>query len=79
MCAEILWRMRVKKYPASTIKEVLDYIRENGYVCYYTGMSLDRDPRSLYNHFKKHTKVIKKKPIYWVRLYPKVKCLEGDV
>ena len=121
LCAEILWRMRAKKYPASTIKEVLDYIRKNGYVCYYTGMALDRDPQSpwyvvldhwmpgnpkkvvltsalfnsmksdltekefwyyieqLYNHFKKHTKVIKKKPIYWARLYPVVKCLEGDV
>jgi uncharacterized protein (DUF983 family) len=122
VCAEILWRMRVKKFPASTIKEVLDYIRKYGYVCYYTGMSLEMEnPKSpwyvvldhwmpgnpkkvvltsavfnsmksdltekefwyyieqLYNHFKKHTKVIKKKPIYWARLYPAVKCLEGDV
>ena len=33
----------------------------------------------MYNHFKKHTKVIKKKPVYWFRLYTGVKRLEGDV
>lgn len=120
-CAELIWRMEIKKYPASTKKQVLDYIREHGYVCYYTGMKLDHDPRSpwyavldhwmpgnpkkvvltsalfnsmktdlterefwyyieqLYNHYKKHTKVIKKWPIYWFRLYPEAKCLAGDV
>jgi len=47
ICAEVLSRMRIKKFPASTIKEVLDYIGKNGYVCYYTGMSLvTRNARS---------------------------------
>ena len=46
MCGELIWRMEVRKYPLATRKAVLDYIRQYGYVCYYTGMPLDQDPRS---------------------------------
>ena len=33
--------MIVDQYPSSTIKNVLDFVRKNGYVCYYTRMPLD--------------------------------------
>jgi hypothetical protein len=46
MCAELVWRMEIKKFPAATVKQVLDSIREHGYVCYYTGMPLERNPLS---------------------------------
>lgn len=35
------------KFPKKTSKAIWDYIRKNGYVCYYTGMRLDlEDPKS---------------------------------
>jgi hypothetical protein len=40
-CSKIYHRTRNKHFPSKTIKAIWDYIRKNGYVCYYTGMQLD--------------------------------------
>src|SRR5208283_386086 len=43
ICSQFIRRMIVDQYPPSTIKNVLDFVRQKGYVCYYTGMPLDMD------------------------------------
>ncbi|MDE2028220.1 MAG: hypothetical protein KGK03_04245 [Candidatus Omnitrophica bacterium] len=45
VCHELARRMAAKRLPASTIKDIWDYLRQHGYVCYYTGMKLDTDNR----------------------------------
>ena len=46
-CSKLYHRMRNKLFPPKTVKAIWDHVRRNGYVCYYTGMSLDtEDPKS---------------------------------
>lgn len=45
-CAKFGRRMK-SKFPKQASKAIWDYIRKNGFVCYYTGMRLDlKDPKS---------------------------------
>jgi len=44
-CTKTARRMKLLRLPAKTKKAVWDYIRQYGYLCYYTGMELDqKDP-----------------------------------
>lgn len=46
-CSKLYHRMRNKQFPPDTVKAIWDYVRKNGYVCYYTKMPLDtQDTRS---------------------------------
>ena len=110
-CAHTAHRLKWLRLPAKTKKAIWDYIRQYGYVCYYTGIPLDfEDYRSawyftfehvapgeskkvvlasallnemksdlsenefwyyikqLYNYKKNHTKIRKRKLVYWYRL-----------
>jgi len=40
-CARIAYRMKRARFPRKTINGVWAYVRKYGFVCYYTGMSLD--------------------------------------
>jgi hypothetical protein len=42
-CAKFGRRMRTKHFPAETVKAIWEYIRQYGYVCYYTGLPLNLD------------------------------------
>ena len=59
LCARYMIRMKEDKLPPETIKEVCDYIHENGYKCYYTGMMLEVNDSSspwycVLDHWKPH-------------------------
>jgi hypothetical protein len=41
ICSRIAYRMKMLRLPTTTKKAIWDYIRKNGYVCYYTGMPLE--------------------------------------
>lgn len=46
-CSRISIRMKGARFPRKTINGVWNYVRKVGYVCYYTGMTLDMDdPKS---------------------------------
>ena len=40
-CAQFGRRMRIKRFPIKTVKEIWKYIHKNGFVCYYTQMPLE--------------------------------------
>ena len=42
-CSRLAYRMKRARFPREAINGVWDYIRKYGYVCYYTGMTLDLD------------------------------------
>src|SRR5665213_908062 len=44
-CAKFGARMRTKRFPPATVKAIWEWIRQNGYVCYYTGMLLELENR----------------------------------
>jgi len=51
--------MIIKQLPPKTVEAIWGYVRENGYVCYYTGVSLDMtDPHSpwycVFDHWIPH-------------------------
>ena len=45
ICRQFAVRMSAKRLPPSTIEDIWNYVRRYGYVCYYTGMSLDMENR----------------------------------
>ena len=46
-CARVAFRMKHGRLFRECINDVWDYVRKNGYVCYYTGMPLQMDdPKS---------------------------------
>ena len=46
-CSRFAIRMAAKKLPGKTVESIWGYVRQYGYVCYYTGMPLDMtDPHS---------------------------------
>lgn len=114
-CAKIVYRLRHESQhlPPDTIEDTINYIRKNGFTCYYTGMALNMtDPTSPWycflNHWRpgdlgkivitsallnvmkadltedefwyyiqaladykeKGKKILKKRPVFWNRLYP---------
>jgi hypothetical protein len=57
-CAKFGHRMKAK-FPKEASRAIWDYVRKNGYVCYYTGMRLDMDnPKSpwycVFDHWMPH-------------------------
>jgi len=42
-CSRLVFRMRLERFPRKSINSLLDYLHKYGFVCYYTGMSLDTD------------------------------------
>jgi hypothetical protein len=47
VCSQLSKRMSTEHFPAKTRKRIWNYIRKNGYVCYYTQMPLDTyNPKS---------------------------------
>jgi len=58
-CIKIVYRLRheAKQLPPKTIEDTLNYIRSEGYVCFYTKMKLDmKDPASPWYCFLNHWK-----------------------
>jgi len=56
-CVKIVYRLRheAKHLPAATIEDTLKYIRQEGFVCFYTRMKLDmKDPTSPWYCFLNH-------------------------
>ena len=58
-CARIAFRMKARQYPPWVVKKIWEYVRQYGYVCYYTGMTLDMvDPKSafycVFDHWAPH-------------------------
>jgi len=58
-CSQFSLRMVIKQFPPKTREAVWDYVKKNGYVCYYTKMQLDMtDPHSpwycVFDHWKPH-------------------------
>ena len=56
-CFKIVYRLRheAKHLPPKTVEDTLNYIRKNGFVCYYTKMKLDmKDPTSPWYCFLNH-------------------------
>jgi hypothetical protein len=56
-CSRLVFRMKLARFPRQAINAVLDYLHKYGFVCYYTGMSLDTDdPKSpsylVFDHWK---------------------------
>ncbi len=56
-CSRLVFRMRLERFPRKSINSLLDYLHKYGFVCYYTGMSLDtHDPKSpwylVFDHWK---------------------------
>jgi len=46
-CAKFVARLHSKGLPPETIDDTLEYIRQNGFICYYSGIQLDLDdPKS---------------------------------
>jgi len=46
-CSKFVARLHSKGLPPATIQETLEYIRQNGFICYYSGIKLDLDdPKS---------------------------------
>jgi hypothetical protein len=41
ICSQLSKRMSTEHFPLKTREGIWNYIRKNGYVCYYTKMSLD--------------------------------------
>lgn len=63
VCVKIAIRLRQdhKRLPPETVEDTFNYIRKNGFVCFYTGMRLDlTDPPSpwycVFNHWKPRDK-----------------------
>jgi hypothetical protein len=57
ICVKIVYRLRRegKHLPPETVEDTLNYIRKNGFVCYYTKMDLDmKDPTSPWYCFLNH-------------------------
>ena len=40
-CSAFSARMRQRRLPSETVEAIWDYVRKNGYTCYYTGMPLE--------------------------------------
>jgi hypothetical protein len=56
-CVKIVYRLRheAKHLPPETIEDTLDYIRQEGFVCFYTKMKLNmKDPASPWYCFLNH-------------------------
>lgn len=58
-CSEFVYRIDRKQLPRKTVKKLLDYVRQNGFRCYYTGMLLDMiNPHSpwycVFDHWMPH-------------------------
>ena len=56
-CVKIVYRLRheAKHLPTKTIEDTLNYIRNEGFVCFYTKMKLDmKDPASPWYCFLNH-------------------------
>lgn len=41
ICSNFEIRLKSKSFPRKTVSDVWQYVRQNGYVCYYTGMPLN--------------------------------------
>jgi hypothetical protein len=50
-CARLIRSMEMRRYSPAQIGDIKDYVRENGYICKYTGISLNmEDPHSPWYH-----------------------------
>ena len=59
ICSRFAFRMKARQYPPRVVKEIWEYVKKYGYVCYYTGMALDmEDPHSpwfcVFDHWAPH-------------------------
>ena len=57
ICVKIVYRLRHegKHLPPETVEDTLNYIRKNGFICFYTKMKLDmKDPTSPWYCFLNH-------------------------
>lgn len=113
-CSRFAHRLEMQGFGKKTVEAILDYVREYGFTCFYTGMRLDmadaRSPwycvfdlltpgdrsrvvltsalfnemksdlsikefwyyiRQLASYKRNHTKIRKKKLVYWYRLTPR--------